>query len=243
MATREVGIKATRDSLSEIVKAEPKRYSEAELGRMLGVSRQRVHEIVKAPDLHQLVRPKQWSFHCVDCGKPIPYGVTRCRQCWLKIYGAKMVTLSCDFCGQQFERKESEARRHTLHFCSTSCRGNYAGRHYGFGAGKAKEVGLARLDKSVFKPAVAPAEFKIPPLEPPRGGLKLKTRIFEFYNKEYSNLPELARAMGLSTSQIYRVKHGKRAINEKFIIGALKAFPGYRLDELFYVAPDGSDDD
>jgi len=227
--------------LSEIVKAEPKRYSEAELGRILGVSRQRVHEIVNRLDLHQLVRPKQWSFHCVDCGKPILYGATRCRQCWLKIYGAKRLTLSCDFCGQQFEKKESEARRHTLHFCSTSCRGDYA-RQYGFGTGKAKEVGLARLDKSVFKPVVAPAEFKIPLPEPPRGGLKLKTRVFEFYNKEYSNLAEVAQAMGISNSQIYRVRDGRRTINEKFIIGAVKAFPGYRLDELFYVVPDGSDD-
>jgi hypothetical protein len=27
---------------------------------------------------------------------------------------------------------------------------------------------------------------------------------------------------------------GKRGINEKFLIGAKKAFPEYRLDELFY---------
>jgi len=111
LATSEVGIKATRESLARIVEAEPKKFSQAELGRILGVSRQRVHDIVNRLDLHQLVRPKQWSFHCVDCGKPIPYGATRCRQCWLKIYGAKMVTLSCDFCGKQFERKESEARK------------------------------------------------------------------------------------------------------------------------------------
>lgn len=47
--------------------------------------------------------------------------------------------------------------------------------------------------------------------------------------------------MGISYSQIYRVRLGKRAINEKFIIGALKAFPGYRLEDLFYVGPDGSE--
>jgi len=127
LATSEVSIKATRDSLAQIVKAEPKKHSQAELGRILGVSRQRVHDIVKAPDLHQLVRPKQWSFHCVDCGKPI-HGGTRCRQCWLKIWGAKRVTLSCDFCGKQFERKESEAKRYKYHFCSTSCKRDYA-RH------------------------------------------------------------------------------------------------------------------
>jgi hypothetical protein len=40
--------------------------------------------------------------------------------------------------------------------------------------------------------------------------------------------------MELSVSQVYRVREGKRGINEKFIIGAKKAFPDYRLDELFY---------
>ena len=73
--------------------------------------------------------------------------------------------------------------------------------------------------------------------------VRLRTRVFELYNEDYSSLVELARAMGISNSQIYRVKHGKRTINEKFILGALKAFPGYKLDGLFYVVPDGSDDD
>ncbi len=41
--------------------------------------------------------------------------------------------------------------------------------------------------------------------------------------------------MGLSVSQVYRVREGKRSINQKFIIGAKKAFPNYRLDELFYL--------
>jgi len=40
--------------------------------------------------------------------------------------------------------------------------------------------------------------------------------------------------MGISASQVYRVRQGKRHINEKFIIGAINAFPNRRLDELFY---------
>jgi len=132
LVTSKVTIKATKDSVAQIVKAEPKKYSQAELGRILGVSRQRVHEIVKVPDLHQLVRPKQWNFYCIDCGKPIHYGAMRCWQCWFKICGAKRVTLSCDFCGKQFERKESEARRHKFHFCNKSCRNNYAAIFRGF---------------------------------------------------------------------------------------------------------------
>jgi len=66
----------------------------------------------------------------------------------------------------------------------------------------------------------------------------IKTRIFDLRNGDYKNLSELAQAMGISVSQIYRVKEGKRHINQKFIIGALKAFPQYKLDELFYLAPD-----
>jgi len=44
--------------------------------------------------------------------------------------------------------------------------------------------------------------------------------------------------MGLSVSQVYRVREGKRNINQKFIIGAKKAFPEYKLDDLFYLEPE-----
>lgn len=49
----------------------------------------------------------------------------------------------------------------------------------------------------------------------------------------------MARAMGMNPNQIYRVKQGKRKVSEKFIIGAIKAFPGYTLNDLFYVVPNG----
>ena len=62
----------------------------------------------------------------------------------------------------------------------------------------------------------------------------IRTRVFEMANGKYQNLSDLAKAMGLSVSQVYRVREGKRGINEKFIIGAKKAFPDSRLDELFY---------
>jgi len=332
LTATEVGIKATKDSLAEIVKAEPKRYRQAELGSVLGVSRQRIHVLVKRLNLSHLVRPKKWSFHCLDCGRPVPHGAIRCRACWLKIYGAKMVTLTCDFpkcgkqferkesqakrhkfhfcstncrnsygaiykwtaklaklvtltcdfpkCGKQFERKESEARGHKKHFCSTSCRGDYA-RNYGFGAGKARVVvgktmpnnngvwhahgeeikqlvgqgvsmaeigrrfGVSRerirvLLKKHNLPNRAPMLVQKEVIASVRV-MELRTKVFELYNEKYSGLVELARAMGIANSQIYRVKHGKRTISGKFIIGAIKAFPGYRLDDLFYVVPDGNE--
>ncbi len=62
----------------------------------------------------------------------------------------------------------------------------------------------------------------------------IKTRVYKLAEGKYDSLAELARAMGLSVSQVYRVREGKRGINEKFIIGAKKAFPELKLDELFY---------
>ncbi len=68
--------------------------------------------------------------------------------------------------------------------------------------------------------------------------MRVKTRIFEFCSREYKNLPELARAMEVSVSQIYCVREGKRRINQQFIVGAIKAFPNNKLGQLFYLVPE-----
>jgi len=73
--------------------------------------------------------------------------------------------------------------------------------------------------------------------------MKLRTRVFELCNGKYTNLSDLAQAMGVSVSQVYRVREGKRRINEKFIIGGIRAFPEYGLSDLFYFTPDGSVND
>jgi hypothetical protein len=66
----------------------------------------------------------------------------------------------------------------------------------------------------------------------------LKTRVFTLCVSNYKNLTELAAAMEISVSQVYRVLEGKRNINRKFIIGAMKAFPGCKFDDLFYFVPE-----
>jgi len=68
--------------------------------------------------------------------------------------------------------------------------------------------------------------------------MKLNTRVFELCNGKYRNLVELAQTMEISQDLIYRVRRGDRGIHERFIIGAIKAFPGYKLDDLFYVSED-----
>ena len=68
--------------------------------------------------------------------------------------------------------------------------------------------------------------------------MKLNTRVFELSNGKYRNLTELAKTMGISQDLIYSVRRGERGINGRFIIGATKAFPEYKLDDLFYVSED-----
>jgi len=70
--------------------------------------------------------------------------------------------------------------------------------------------------------------------------LIVKTKIFDLKYPNFKNLSEMALAMGISVSQIYRVKEGKRGINQSFIVGAIKAFPDHRLDGLFYLTSEES---
>ena len=68
--------------------------------------------------------------------------------------------------------------------------------------------------------------------------MKLNTRVFELCNGKYRSFPELAQAMGLSYGMVYLIRRDHRGISGRFIIGALKAFPEYKLDDLFYVSED-----
>ncbi len=73
--------------------------------------------------------------------------------------------------------------------------------------------------------------------------MKLETKVFELYHGKYTNLSEVAQAMGISVSQVYRVRQGKRHINVKFIVGTIKAFPEYGLSSLFHFVPEAGQDD
>lgn len=67
--------------------------------------------------------------------------------------------------------------------------------------------------------------------------MELRTKVFDVYNGKYRNLSELAKFMGISRSQLYRVRQGKCPVDRKFIIGALMAFPKYAFGDLFYLVP------
>lgn len=71
--------------------------------------------------------------------------------------------------------------------------------------------------------------------------MELKTRVFDLYPGHYRNPYQLAKAMGIQPSQVYRVRDSERPVGRTFIIGAKRAFPGYKLDDLFYFTSDGND--
>ena len=65
--------------------------------------------------------------------------------------------------------------------------------------------------------------------------MKLETMAFGLCNGKYANLAELARAIGIALSQIYRVRQGRRPTNHEFIIVAVRTFPEYKPDDPFCV--------
>jgi len=68
--------------------------------------------------------------------------------------------------------------------------------------------------------------------------LVLKTRVFQLWDEKYqgdNSMPRLAQATGISRAHLYRVRRGDRKITATFIVGVAKAFPEYKLDDLFYV--------
>jgi hypothetical protein len=69
----------------------------------------------------------------------------------------------------------------------------------------------------------------------------LQTKVFDLCDDNYEDLSRLAQAMEIPERQICRIREDKRQINEQFIAGAIKAFPTYHLDELFYFASDTPD--
>jgi hypothetical protein len=66
----------------------------------------------------------------------------------------------------------------------------------------------------------------------------VKTKVFDL--GKYHSLPELARSMGVSVSEVSRVRKGESNINQNFILGAIRAFPEHHFGELFYITSDDS---
>jgi len=77
--------------------------------------------------------------------------------------------------------------------------------------------------------------------------MRLRTRVFELaFGAGYFTDQSLARAMGVHITTLCLVKKNEtdpgspdaREPSRTFILGALRAFPGKTMDDLFYTEPD-----
>ena len=96
--------------------------SNAEVGRRLGLSRQRVMEMRKQGGLPASQRTQRIGWHpCLRCGIQIPPKRKYCSRACQWDY----IQLVCDECGKEFQRPRRMAARYEHHLCSQTCKGSW----------------------------------------------------------------------------------------------------------------------
>ena len=63
--------------------------------------------------------------------------------------------------------------------------------------------------------------------------MQIRTRLFD--KKPGYGTGQLASILGISSSQVYRIKCGKRKVSATFVANALYAFSEYKFEDLFYI--------
>lgn len=106
-----------------------------EIGGMTGLSRQRVHQILRKAGRPTARTPVQRSL-CRTCGVDIGTSRTKRRHCSRQCqFEAKHMWLTCTECGQENHYLVSTKATSTASysFCSRKCQGRYLGKHFGRG--------------------------------------------------------------------------------------------------------------
>lgn len=108
-----------------------------EIAKQLGISRERVRQILVTLGLPTYFQPKE--FYCNQCGVLLSSRVSLCPECrYKKIYA--LYICDADACARQFPMRRKyykymiEKRGYKHFFCSKKCSGQFAGIHYGFRA-------------------------------------------------------------------------------------------------------------
>ncbi len=126
-----------RDSTARILQVNPT-LTYAEIGRLLGVSRERIRQVAGA-------RRRKPSA-CRVCGRTIRVrrnGVTQtayrlkyCAECWARARQrrreSRRIGYKCEVCGKPFSRtpgivRRMERRGHKIRWCSRQCQGKWLG--------------------------------------------------------------------------------------------------------------------
>ena len=126
---------STKEVIVRIRRKEPNKPA-AHIARELGVSRERVRQLLVELDLPTNTARK--PVYCIDCGKRRRNSTKTgyCRKCWIKYqYEQSLITLICDSCGLSFRRQRKYVDFNYHHyFCNHRCQGRWLGLNYGFGA-------------------------------------------------------------------------------------------------------------
>ena len=120
------------------------KISQSELADIVGVSRQRVAQLVEQNDLGDiLISREDMKRRCVVCGEKMEadkFGKYCSDECKLKLRSEKYyVTLRCSSCNNEFTIRKSEYKARLRNkvgntfFCSKKCQGAELGKTYGFG--------------------------------------------------------------------------------------------------------------
>lgn len=129
-----------KDSANRILQVNPS-LSYAEVGRLLGVTRQRIKQVANGR--------RRYPRFCKVCGKRMRWldkGVTQtayhqgyCQDCWIaekeRKRKAHYLSFTCELCGAQFYRKAGTVRRQEelgqkIRWCSKYCQGKWLAANY-----------------------------------------------------------------------------------------------------------------
>lgn len=121
------------------------KVSQTELAKIIGVSRQRVAQLVETNDLGYVVKTRDDNRRkCVVCGNIMDrnkFGRYCSDECKLILRKRNYyVTLKCATCGNEFSVRKSEYKARLRNkqtedfFCTKQCQGVSVGKKYGFGS-------------------------------------------------------------------------------------------------------------
>ena len=123
-----------KEALEE-ARREGRKVRVSALAKELGVSRQRIYQVIWREGLIDVVdwRKRREPRTCVRCGVILRSRRKYCPICLSLKRRESWVELRCDQCGRRFLRRRcvverGKARGQVFHFCSKECRGKFAGQ-------------------------------------------------------------------------------------------------------------------
>lgn len=148
--------KATKRSEVLALVVEPgEAVSFAEIGRRVGLSRERVRKIVRVAGSDARKSGRRQYYTCAECGKPFtawPSNIKQGRRfCSLQCVGRNhsgprvpRLTFRCEVCGRTYTRRASQVKERTR-FCSRACQGRWLTNALPRERGRLKAIDVEKL--------------------------------------------------------------------------------------------------